>query len=965
MARTVNNTDLVPKEVFTELSNLDKQLEVTKGNLEEVLVPVVNLTTEFSKVQIKAKDFADALKALQVYGGKVTPIYDEHDRLLKEIARLNDKLAESTSREAKEVARLREELRQSNQELRIEAKEITAASNSINAMRANVAKLKQEWANAEVGTEQFEELSKQLDEANAKLTELERNVGIHGRNVGNYESAFGNLRYSVQQVARELPSLSIGLSQFFLAISNNVPILIDQIGRLRSEGTKGIDITKQLIKSVFSWQTALVVGVTLLTVYGKEIQGFIQGMFGAKDVIDSTSEALDELNKGFKAGSLGIGEEIAKIKELQDRWNTLANDLSAKTKFIEENKDAFHELGVEVNSVKDAESLLVQNTDKFIASIQLKAQAMAAMKLASEKYEEAILAQQKRERILTGNGSWGENLAFNVFGAGVSRKNIADLKKEADVFMDLYADLTKRSKELFSATGLTEYTGKGISSSTSTIDKIAEFTKQLAEREARAVVDAKEFELKRGAELNKEIYKNELESYEKRLDAVNSYIEAMKSSILAKGEGQKNDLIRGAAIGLGLDPNSESDRAKAAESVANQLILVDKKMYIELEKLARTHSEAIRDMQEDRVKQQIQISIDSMNDKMKEVDNEELSALEMLSARSLTYEEDKKRIQEEYAQKRLDIHRKELRERLQIEGLSEKDIISIEKKIGELEIQEREILLNKKIEQEKEFYAIQKQLAEEAYSFVNQLMMQNYENKINIIEKELEASERAREEEIERIERFEEAGAISKEQADARKAFVDEKAKMREKELEEQKKEILRKQAIYEKAQALAGIAINTGMAIMKTSAQWGYPAALPFIAAISALSAVQTATVLATPIPEYAEGTQDHPGGLAIVGDGGKSEMVIANGRIFKTPSTDTLVELPKHAMVIPDFAAGLEQAKISMNKTDRVISFEELSGLVREGNSKTDKLIQIIMRHNKNEVYARELSNIRRIKR
>lgn len=957
MARTVNNTDLVPKEVFTELSNLDKQLEVTKGNLEEVLVPVVNLTTEFSKVQIKAKDFADALKALQVYGGKVTPIYNEHDRLLKEIARLNDKLAESTSREAKEVARLREELRQSNQELRIEAKEITAASNSINAMRANVAKLKQEWANAEVGTEQFEELSKQLDEANAKLTELERNVGIHGRNVGNYESAFGNLRYSVQQVARELPSLSIGLNQFFLAISNNVPILIDQIGRLRSEGTKGIDITKQLIKSVFSWQTLLVVGVTLLTVYGKEIQNFFRNMVGSK-------ESLDDLTNSVKENTSGLGESIAKIKELQDKWNALSNDLKAKEKFIKDNKDAFHELGVEVTTVAEVENALTKNTDKFIESLKLKAQATAAMKLASEEYEKAVKAQLRMEQL---SASTGVMDRYRLLFSGGERglQNDIDRAKQAgnDLF-DIYKDFSKQSKDLLKEAGLNEYTGK-TSSNKSTIDKIAEFRKQLAEREARAVVDAKEFELKRGAELNKEIYKNELESYEKRLDAVNSYIEAMKSSILAKGEGQKNDLIRGAAIGLGLDPNSESDRAKAAESVANQLILVDKKMYIELEKLARTHSEAIRDIQEDRVKQQVQISIDSMNDKMKEVDNEELSALEMLSARSLTYEEDKKRIQEEYAQKRLDIQRKELRERLQIEGLSEKDIISIEKKIGELEIQEREILLNKKIEQEKEFYAIQKQLAEEAYSFVNQLMMQNYQNKINIIEKELEASERAREEEIERIERFEEAGAISKEQADARKAFVDEKAKMREKELEEQKKEILRKQAIYEKAQALAGIAINTGMAIMKTSAQWGYPAALPFIAAISALSAVQTASVLATPIPEYAEGTQDHPGGLAIVGDGGKSEMVIANGRIFKTPSTDTLVELPKHAMVIPDFAAGLEQAKISMNKTDRVISFEELSGLVREGNNKTDKLIQIIMRHNKNEVYARELSNIRRIKR
>lgn len=957
MARTVNNTDLVPKEVFTELSNLDKQLEVTKGNLEDVLVPVVNLTTEFSKVEIKAKDFADALKALQVYGGKVTPIYNEHDRLLKEIARLNDKLAESTSREAKEVAKLREELRQSNQELRVEAKEITAASNSINAMRANVAKLKQEWANADIGTEDFEKLSKQLDEANAKLTELERNVGIHGRNVGNYESAFGNLRYSVQQVARELPSLSIGLSQFSLAISNNVPILMDQIGRLRSEGTKGIDITKQLIKSVFSWQTALVVAVTLLTVYEKEIQNFFRNMVGSK-------ESLDDLTNSVKENTSGVGESIAKIKDLQDKWNALSNDLKAKEKFIKDNKDAFHELGVEVTTVAEVENALTKNTDKFIESLKLKAQATAAMKLASEEYEKAIKAQLRMEQL---SASTGVMDRYRLLFSGGERglQNDIDRAKQAgnDLF-DIYKDFSKQSKDLLKEAGLTEYTGK-TSSNKSTIDKIAEFRKQLAEREARAVVDAKEFELKRGAELNKEIYKNELESYEKRLDAVNSYIEAMKSSILAKGEGQKNDLIRGAAIGLGLDPNSESDRAKAAESVANQLILVDKKMYIELEKLARTHSEAIRDIQEDEIKRRVQLSVDSLNGQMEELNKEEMNALSSLSVLSVTYEEQKKNIQEEYAQKRIDIQIKELEERLKIEGLGEKEIIAIKKKLGDLDLDKLQSINEKKLEYEKQYYETQKQLAEEAFAFINQLMMQNYQNKLNAIEKELEISERARDEEIERIERFEEAGAISKEQADARKAAVDERQKIREKELEEQKKEILRKQAIYEKAQALAGIAINTGMAIMKTSAQWGYPAALPFIAAISALSAVQTASVLATPIPEYAEGTQDHPGGLAIVGDGGKSEMVIANGRIFKTPSTDTLVELPKHAMVIPDFAAGLEQAKISMNKTDRVISFEELSGLVREGNSKTDKLIQIIMRHNKNEVYARELSNIRRIKR
>ena len=127
---------------------------------------------------------------------------------------------------------------------------------------------------------------------------------------------------------------------------------------------------------------------------------------------------------------------------------------------------------------------------------------------------------------------------------------------------------------------------------------------------------------------------------------------------------------------------------------------------------------------------------------------------------------------------------------------------------------------------------------------------------------------------------------------------------------------------------------------------------------------AIQAASVLATPIPEYAEGTQDHPGGLAIVGDSGKSEMVIANGRIFKTPSKDTLVELPKHAVVLPDFASALENKLPNMN-TDRVLSFEELSDLMRDGNSKTDKLIKMFSKQMKNDLYARELNKVRRITR
>ena len=81
-------------------------------------------------------------------------------------------------------------------------------------------------------------------------------------------------------------------------------------------------------------------------------------------------------------------------------------------------------------------------------------------------------------------------------------------------------------------------------------------------------------------------------------------------------------------------------------------------------------------------------------------------------------------------------------------------------------------------------------------------------------------------------------------------------------------------------------------------------PAAIPFIALQSALGAIQLATIISQPIPKYAKGTKDHKGGLAIVGDGGKREAVLMDGNVYATPDVPTLVNLPKHAVVMPDLS-------------------------------------------------------------
>lgn len=968
MARSSKNTDLVPKEVFDELAKLDTQLDTTKGKLNEILAPVVKVTEEFNKSAIGTRALRDALDALSVAEGKLPKIYSEEARLKGEIARLTDKLNHATSEEAKAVANLREQLRQTNNEVKNEQKTILAASNSIEAMRLNVSKLKKEWASADVGSEQFKRLSKELSEANAKLIEVESSVGIFGRNVGNYKSAFQGMQYSVQQVARELPSLSIGLSQFFLAISNNIPILVDNINKAReanaalaAEGKKGVPIFKQLASSIFSWQTALVVGITLLTVYGKEIQGAINKLFGLKNV-------QDELNQSIQKSGLGIGDEVAKIKELQDKWNALIDDFSAKKKFIEENKSAFESLGVSIENVADAENLLVNNTDNFIQALRLKAEASAAMELASEKYEEALKSQLKLEKL---ENSTGIGDRFSLLFAGGSqgiKKDIAELTSAGDFIMNHYAELSKKAAQLLKNSGFKEFTSN--SSGGSGVDKIAEFRKKLAEAEKRAVIDGKQYQLKEGAELNKEIYRDELNSYEERIKAADDYTRAMKDSIEARAEAQKNDLIRDAAIGLGLDP--DKDRVEAEKYVAKQIEVINMKKNVELEKMDRHHSEIVKDIWEDTVKQAVQSSVATLNGALAESTNRENEAMRALNEQftgggmsNRKYEIEKNKIAEKYAQERIQIQINELQKRLEIEGLSEVDRLALAKKISDLELKEEQIKSDKEVEIAKKTNEARKQLAQEAYQFMNQLVMQNFEAKIKALEEESEKNEEWRDEEIARIERFEEAGAISKEQADARKAAIDDQAKLREKELEQQKKEILRKQAMYEKAQALASVGINVAQAITATLAQFGMPLAAPFIAAVGALGAVQTAAILATPIPEYAEGTKDHPGGLAVVGDGGKSEMVIANGRIFKTPSTDTLVELPKHAIVLPDFAAALENKVPTMDKTDRVISFQELSDLMKEGNNKTERLLKTFNRQIKNQLYERELNKVRRITR
>ena len=190
----------------------------------------------------------------------------------------------------------------------------------------------------------------------------------------------------------------------------------------------------------------------------------------------------------------------------------------------------------------------------------------------------------------------------------------------------------------------------------------------------------------------------------------------------------------------------------------------------------------------------------------------------------------------------------------------------------------------------------------ELFNGITSIVTSAFDARIEQIEEEQEKNEEAGEEEKERIEHLVNSGVITKEEGESRKRAAEVRTKQKHDELEKQKADLEQKQAKWQKANSIIQTTIATSQAIMKALAEAG-PFAGPILTAvIGAMGAAQVAIIASQPIPKYANGTDNHPGGLAIVGDGGRQEVIETDNGAYITPSVPTLVDLPKRAKVIPD---------------------------------------------------------------
>lgn len=429
----------------------------------------------------------------------------------RELKDLNQRLAEAqaklTMAERDENIQLKATeaaLRQANEQARWKAQLMSAAQGSYKAIEAqyhlNILRLKELSAaeyEAQKGTGGLVQKTQDLYNAMRRMQEA---TGNYSRNVGNYKKIWDGLGFSVTQVVRELPAAAISANTFFLAISNNIPMIIDEVKKLRIQneaarraGEKTTSVWKAVAGSLFSFNTALVLVLTAFSLWGKEIVEWISSIGKARGEIMSLSKALTSVNEQLIKEADNYAKSRTSLEKLRIEWSKLTSD-KEKLQFIKDNKQAFDQLDVSITNVTDAESLLEKNTDRFITVMKLRAKAIAATTLAQEQYAEALKAETKQGYYTDKEGKTlsfkkGESvigfarranlpftealaLAFtNPRRQGTTNKIEARLKNlnkdieqaegNAEQFLDIFEKYFEASKNELKALGLDESHKKG------------------------------------------------------------------------------------------------------------------------------------------------------------------------------------------------------------------------------------------------------------------------------------------------------------------------------------------------------------------------------------------------------------------------------------------------------------------------------------------------------------------------
>ncbi len=992
-------------DMLAGLSSVSNQVSSAQDNAAKSTQTASNIISQAStQLQAANMNYAAIIDTVQAYDGEVTKLTADtiaNKEAMKKIDADIKSLGKSYKdgeitlseyiRQSSLLKQRHTELMAQNQQysalIKNHSTAIISASGSYYEMNAAMLELQKRYkalSEADRESSVGKNLIAQANALNNKLKEIDSQFGNYQRNVGNYASSWNGLQMQVQQIARELPNAALGLNMFIIAISNNLPMLIDEIKRtsdevqrLRMEGQKTVSVWKQLMGAVFSWQTAVVVGITILTAYRNEISDWVASLFRGKKALDEIISVQDKLRIAQKGAIRDTIEERIKLELLYKAATDNKKAMEERIVAANELKSTFPKLfdnytkeQIMTGNAKDAYRLL---TAQIIATAKAK-RVMNEVTKAATNYEETEF--KRLNQVYTVEKARAEYQKFVDTGlsrteAGIDAKKkleaeeatLKALKEQSIQYKNQMNDLEK----LVDVKALVNDPGKNNKAYDDEKKKAEEYaeyikriTEDLSKSKIELIADGREREI---AEISKE-YDDRIKEIKGRTDEeieLRKNLETLKGKAIAEindkydkelleiektnlenrlasiGENSNEELDKRLNLQIQLNNMMRDAEIKDAEKNGEDVVAIRMKY------MQRENSLIMRNLQE-----RIGL-IEANTDKV--VNEQETSALKEANIIKKQYANGEIS-KEDYEKKLYDIGVKYAKARLQTllaEAKAEMALVDInsekakelQERINKIQAQIDELNNDDANKKQKEWIdkfksglsemndAARDTLGETAGIFeglsdimvdvaedgklsfenmaqavgkivsgITSLMTDIYDAQIENIEKEQEANDEAYDKEIERIEALEENGAISTEEAEARKRAAEDKTAAKNAELEKKKAALQEKQAKWNKANSIIQAGIFTALAITEALPN------LVLAALVGAMGAAQVALIAAQPIPKYAKGTKDHPGGLAIVGDGGKKEGIVTNNGLFITPDKPTLVDLPAHAQVIPDLS-------------------------------------------------------------
>ena len=492
---SVPNSDAAIKQLESEIDRATKKLSEYKDSYAKLQKIKYDIDSSNSTVK-RVKEETSALQSTNKWIIANTESVKEADRQIKQLKKdfsaLSDeeKVGDTGTAKIRQIQQLaaqrlveEEAVRKTIKAQKDQIIQSNAEEGSITALRKQLILLIKDYddlGRVRRGGDSGKALLTQISNVQKELNAAEQASGRFQRNVGNYASAWNGLGNSVQQVARELPSLAVSANTFFLAMSDNLPILVDEIAKARKEyanfkaelkaGNKDVKavapVWQQLTRSILSWQTALVVGLTLLSVYGKDVIKWIGSLGKARDVTLDLLSAEQEMALARKSAWSSIAKEQTQLDILYNKLKNVTLSTTERNAAVREwvknyktHSDILDGENVDLRKLENAYRAL---SKEIYANAVARAYAdrIAELSVQREKEEMKRLnqkltiakAEQELERV-TAEYNKKANEGFGTATAKLeakdriiqARKNVEDQKK---IYNDLVNNVNDYDKNI-------------------------------------------------------------------------------------------------------------------------------------------------------------------------------------------------------------------------------------------------------------------------------------------------------------------------------------------------------------------------------------------------------------------------------------------------------------------------------------------------------------------------------------